>query len=610
MSLPNRRLLVVLLVTAALAAVLASPRAPTSLPQASPVGVSASGPTLNLTSPLVDLTRDPAVLVGGTVDPTNATVTVNGVPAAVAGDGSFGGSVGLAEGLNWITTVATDWTNATDTVFRTIVLDTTPPALTVSAPAPGSVQASSVVRIGGTAEPFAELAVNGVRVAVGAAGNWSADLALPDGAQTILTIASDAAGNNATDIRGVLVDTVAPSVSLASPTEALTRDPDVLVAGLVSEPGVLLTVNGTPVPVAGDGSFAATVNLTEGTNVLVVAAVDVAGHVGTASAVVLRDSTAPALGVTTPANLAVFGRAVVRVAGTTEPGTLLAVNGVLVAVQPTGAWSVDLALPDGAQPIVTIASDYAGNSAMDVRGVYVDTVPPVLTLTSPVVPITNDPDVVVAGLVADPTALVFVNGAPVTVSPTTGTFTTTLTLADGEQAIVVVAADATHQVTLITGILVDTVAPDVKVSRPLNGTETERASVLVEGTVDDLDATVLVNGILVRPDPTYRWSVIVAIREGENTLRISAVDLAGNEAPVLIRTVTFTSPIPTLEEDVASHNQRLFALEGNLGLAMILVLAAALGVQGALYWSLRRRIASSRGPKHLDEWRKAKGKGG
>ena len=607
MSLLNRRLLVVLLVTVALVAVLASPRAPTSPALAGRVAALAPDPTINLTSPLVGLTRDPSVLVGGTVDPTNASVTVNGISAAVAGDGSFDVAVGLAEGLNWITVVATDWTNATDTVYRTVVRDSTPPALAVSSPAPGSVQPSSVLRVAGTAEPFAELAVNGVRVAVGAAGNWSVNLALADGPQTILTAASDAAGNNATDVRGVLVDTIAPSVTLSSPTEVLTRDPNVLIAGLVSELGVLLTVNGTPVPVAGDGSFATVVNLTDGTNVLVVAAVDVAGHFGAATAVVVRDSTAPALSVTTPVNLAVFGRSVVRVAGTTEPGAILAVNGVLVGVQPTGVWSVDLALPDGSQGIVTVASDYAGNSAMDVRGVYVDTVAPVLTLTSPVVPITNDPDVVVSGFVDDPSALVFVNGAPVAVSPGTGAFSTTLVLTDGEHAILVVAADAAHQTTALTGILVDTVAPDVKVSRPLNGTETERASVLVEGTVDDLGATVLVNGILVRPDPTYRWSVIVAVREGENTLRISAVDLAGNEAPVLTRTVTFTSPIPALEEDVISHNQRLFGLEGNLALALILVLAVLAAVQGGLYWSLRRRIAASRGPRSWEAGKKGKG---
>jgi len=606
-SLPNRRLLVVLLVTAALVAVLASPRAPTSPALAGRVAALAPDPTINLTSPLVGLTRDPSVLVGGTVDPTNASVTVNGVSAAVAGDGSFGVAVGLAEGLNWITVVATDWTNATDTVYRTIVRDSTPPALTVSSPGPGGLSNASVVRVAGVAEPFADLAVNGVRVAVNATGSWSVDLAFEDGPRTILTTASDLAGNVASDVRGILVDATPPTITLTAPTAVLTGNASVVVAGLVSEPVALLTVNGAPASVAADRSFSIILNLTEGQNVITIVAVDFAAHAGMATPIVVVDTTAPALSVTTPVNLAVFGRAVVRVAGTTEAGAILTVNGVLVAVRPTGAWSVDLALPDGSQGIVTVASDYAGNSAMDVRGVYVDTVAPVLTLTSPVVPITNDPDVVVSGFVDDPSALVFVNGAPVAVSPGTGTFTTTLALADGEHAILVVAADAAHQTTALTGILVDTVAPDVKVSRPLNGTETERASVLVEGTVDDLGATILVNGILVRPDPTYRWSVIVAVREGENTLRISAVDLAGNEAPVLTRTVTFTSPIPALEEDVISHNQRLFGLEGNLALALILVLAVLAAVQGGLYWSLRRRIAASRGPRSWEAGKKGKG---
>jgi methyl-accepting chemotaxis protein len=60
------------------------------------------------------------------------------------------------------------------------------------------------------------------------------------------------------------------------------------------------------------------------------------------------------------------------VSGTTEPGVTLEVNGVLVAVDGNGGFSVELALLEGENEIMAVATDPAGNSATDSASVTFD----------------------------------------------------------------------------------------------------------------------------------------------------------------------------------------------------------------------------------------------
>jgi hypothetical protein len=141
-------------------------------------------PTANAMLELVGLTEPGAI------------VTLNDLPATVNADGSWSGDVTLVEGLNEI------WVNATDLVGNTaqavveVVLDTTPPALTVSGPADGSNTSEPSVTVFGTTEAGATVSVNGVLASNGTA-NWSATVVLSEGWNTITVVATDALGNSA-----------------------------------------------------------------------------------------------------------------------------------------------------------------------------------------------------------------------------------------------------------------------------------------------------------------------------------------------------------------------------------------------------------------------------
>lgn len=121
-------------------------------------------------------------------------------------------------------------------------------------------------------------------------------------------------------------------------------------------------------------------------------------------------------------------------------------------------------LADGAHTIAVDASDHDGNEAIQKSISFkIDTVPPELSVTSPVDGfITNQSSVTVSGTTNDVTSspvTLTVNGASVQVYDD-GTFSTTVSLVTGENEITVVATDGAGRSTTVTRtVTVDTTPP-------------------------------------------------------------------------------------------------------------------------------------------------------
>ncbi|HEY7587508.1 MAG TPA: Ig-like domain-containing protein [Thermoplasmata archaeon] len=420
--------------------------------------------------------------------------------------------------------------------------------------------------------------------------SYKLPLDLSDGWHDAFMYITDGVGYSDSVSWSFYIDSSAPDLVVTDPSYTLTQDPSATVSG-TTEPGANVTVNGVPATVDGTGAFTEVVTLAEGLNTIEVVATDAAGNFASVTKSVTLDTTPPALTVDEPTAGSLIGESVVTVSGTTEAGASVAVNGVAVAVDSSGDWSADLALSDGAQTITATATDAAGNHATVTRSVTVDTTAPGITLTAPAEPLTNSDSVVVSGIVSDPGASVTVNGNAATVNPTTGAFTTTLTLADGVQTITVVATDdAGNEGTATAIITVDTAAPSVTVSAPADGFDTDTSTVVVSGTVDDPTATVLVNGQAIHPSATGAWSAMIALAEGDNAITVSAIDPAGNVASSVSRTVTYTSPVPGINQAISSTNNSLI-----YGLVAAFVVLAA--VAFVLYWNLSKRIRAVEGSK-------------
>ncbi len=418
---------------------------------------------------------------------------------------------------------------------------------------------------------------------------WSMPFDLSDGTHTATIMLWDYAGFETTYSWSFVIDTTAPSLELTEPTMTLTNVADLEVAG-TTDLDATVTVNGVAVavdPVTGE--FVTTVTLAEGSNVLTILATDPAGNVATVVRTVTLDTVAPSVAIWTPAANALLNAPVVYVTGSVEVGAQVTVNGILVGVTSGGTWAVYLTFADGLHTITVTAQDAAGNTATTGESITIDTTAPALSVTSPSAALTNVAALTVAGT-TEAGATVTVNGVAATVQGG-GAFTASITLASGANTITVVATDAAgNAATVVKTITLDTTAPVVTVTAPTDNLATNRSTVVVTGTVDDATATVLVNGIQVHPDSTGAWSVGMALTEGSNTITVSAVDPAGNQAASVTRQVTYTSPVPNLQNGIDSNTQSINGLSGNLTLGLVAVLVVALAAIGVVYFLLNRKI--------------------
>ena len=180
-------------------------------------------PNLDVYHPIPDLvTPASSEFTRGPVsDLTAVTVTANGLPQALTGDGFFEDMVPLSPGVNQITFVATDVLGHTSTVVRTVVRDNTAPSLTVTAPADNSTTTASSISVTGTANDATALGVtvNGDPVSLDEGGAFSTTIPLDEGANVITVVATDAAGNTSAVVRNVTRETepLPPDPSAVAP---------------------------------------------------------------------------------------------------------------------------------------------------------------------------------------------------------------------------------------------------------------------------------------------------------------------------------------------------------------------------------------------------------
>ncbi|HYA10849.1 MAG TPA: Ig-like domain-containing protein [Thermoplasmata archaeon] len=403
------------------------------------VTVETTPPAISISSPTSGtVTNNSVAEVTGTTEP-GASVSVNGVVAAVSPTGSFSVAIALAEGANTITATARDGAGNAASTSVSVTLDTLPPPLTISSPTPGPTNHSSVT-VAGTTEAGATVTVDGAAVTVGPTGAFSTVVTLPDGPHTFIVVATDTAGNRAEAEVSVTVETTPPAISISSPTSgAVTNDSVAKVTG-TTEPGASVSVNGVMAAVSPTGSFSVVITLSEGANTLTATAKDAAGNSASTSVFVTLDTLPPPLTISSPA-AGPTNHSAVTVAGTTEAGATVTVDGAAVTVGPTGAFSTVVTLPDGPHTFVVVATDTAGNRAEADVSVTVETTPPTLAFTSPASGSTvSVPDVVVTGTAAVGSTLV-VDGYSVAVS-SAGTFSVELPLSPGSNTITATATDS------------------------------------------------------------------------------------------------------------------------------------------------------------------------
>jgi len=364
---------------------------------------------------------------------------------------------------------------------------------------------------------------------------------LVSGSNTIRVQITGTAGTTIT-LRLTAKDTIKPAITITSPPPNLITNAATLpVTGSVqARTPTTVKVNGVAATMSGAGNtqFSATIPLTEGTNTVLISATNQAGIRTDSTRTVIRDSQAPTLTLTSPADGSYTNQAAATVSGTVGGGgtaVTVKVNGVTFPVGTGGTFSGSYQLTAGANFLTAVATDQAGNSSSVTNKVTLDSEAPAITISAPAQGlITKQTSAAVSGTVTDasPTT-VTVNGVSAPVG-TGGSFSVTVPVnTEGSNAITVVATDAaSNQSTASRSIIRDTQAPVLTIASPAAGFLTNQSTVSVSGTVADATAlTLTANGVALTVDASGNYTGQVPLAaEGANVIAFVATDAATNQS--------------------------------------------------------------------------------
>jgi hypothetical protein len=153
------------------------------------------------------------------------------------------------------------------------------------------------------------------------------------------------------------------------------------------------------------------------------------------------DATPPTATILSPAQGTVVGTSPVTVTGKVAPGMQVSVAGSSVMVAATGDFSASVPLKEGPQTIVFTVTSVSGNIGQTQLAVTLDTTPPILTITKPVMYSTVLTSICEVSGKTEPGAIVKVAGSAATVNAD-GTFASNVMLKEGDNLIEITATDA------------------------------------------------------------------------------------------------------------------------------------------------------------------------
>ena len=347
-------------------------------------------PTLSI-DPVAAITNQLAPMIGGQVE-AGATVVVNNASNGKSGAATLNGNawsyaLPLASGTNNVTVKASKPGSSEAVSTFSIILDTEPPSLMVSALPDKSYTSEQVQNLSlQVADANLEkVTINGQAVAP-VNGAYSTAVNLVLGANTITVSARDLAGNVTTDSRTITFDNILPLLSVDSPADnSYTTAAALTVSGQIDDPATTITVAGMPAMLA-DKAWTAQITLIPGINTVDIQATDLAGNVTSLKRTVILDVNRPELAITIPAQDVSTNQGAMAFAGTfadSDPVTITAeVNGVPLKVAQDGAsfgFPVELA-GEGAYAVTVRATDVAGNVTTATRTILHDVTPPQLTV--------------------------------------------------------------------------------------------------------------------------------------------------------------------------------------------------------------------------------------
>ncbi len=490
---------------------------------------------------------------------------------------------GLFDGEHDLWLWATDGVdNVAERVRITFLIDTVNPIVELEE-VPGGVN-ESTLRVVGRTEPMATIEVSGRLTSADESGRFEVWVDLAEGPNLLRFRVTDVAGNENLTTRQVILDTMAPCLTVTSPSSGLwTNLRSIIVKGW-TEPGVQLHVNGEPVQLDGI-HFHHLLNLTEGEFRIDAMVTDPGDNIIRVDLVLHVDWEEPSLNIEAPADPLTYTKfSSVQLLGTAEDRALDAVtiNGEQVDTED-GTFLTRLDLREGTSEFNITATDAAGNRNWTLITIIKDSIPP--TYDVRLTPLEGGLVDTELGLyctgthldveiVASEDILIDVGG------PDLGpglNITIRFKLDEGANEILMTICDLAgnegNPFELM--VILDTKAPQLTVVAPRSGARTKGSLIIVHGltepgiilSINDLRFPIPENGTFI---------VELPLEVGPNRLHVVVADHAGhcNETTILV----------TREEPVGEPRVGPVTLWG----AMLVIMAVA-AVAGWTWMQKRRR---------------------
>lgn len=286
------------------------------------------------------------------------SLTINGAPEKVTNN-SFSTAIQLNPGSNQITVAARDTAGNTSEITRTVFLEETLPAITITEPSDGSYVNGTDVNLKGKVNPGNTVrlmlyngSANGVvfnqinQATDTSDGSWSTTGAVPldPGLNTIVAEVTDKSGNSSKIKISITRDATIPALAVTSPIRdiSVNSSSQTVTGKLTPEATISVTLDDAIVPVIqnADGTYSIPVTLSEEKQYsLAITATDALGNSVTSYRNIVYDVTAPQITPIDPANplKVTFKDGVPEVLDKNGP-----VAGVTITVNQDGSKTVDV----------------------------------------------------------------------------------------------------------------------------------------------------------------------------------------------------------------------------------------------------------------------------
>ncbi|MGE5893986.1 MAG: Ig-like domain-containing protein, partial [bacterium] len=452
-----------------------------------------------------------------------------------------------------------------------IGVDNTAPQITISYPVQGQILPTPQITVTGTInDPDAVITVNGVNAA-NAGSSYQAPITLNYSTNSIIAIATDFYGNSANASVQVVMDNQAPVITL-DPTPMYISATTIELKGNIQDlTATTVTVPGKSVSLpSGGGPFSFVIDLIEGMNTLTVRAEDSAQNSSEASRVIIRDTMAPTVVISSPLAGSYIGAHTTNVSGSVTDVTPVhvTVNGVDAAMNGSAFTLASLTLAEGSNTVRAVATDAAGNTGTAEVTVFSDTVPPVVVIETPANNLkTNVGTQTASGTVTDasPIESVALNGSALTLNA--GRFSHQHTLIEGPNTITVEAADmAGNRGSASISLNLDTVPPPPPSIDALPAV-TNLTILTVSGNAEPQSLVRILGRGEAHADTSGRFTMPIALDLNiTNSLSATATDDVGNESGAASFSVIQDSlaPVITLDSTPAYVSSTTLELRGSV----------------------------------------------